>query len=130
MPKLNAWALWSRIAANNVRFEASAEVVETAALYVIRTQLARAENAAQLRAIGEVAGPDAIAAAINGLSPGEASRILVAFDPAAAELKAAHARAALAALILLNPAPEAAPPPQVRQMRRHKAIGARRIRSS
>jgi hypothetical protein len=129
MPKLNVWDLWSRLAANTARFEASAEVAETAALYVICNHLARAQDAAQLRAISDIVGPEAIAAAVDALSPWEAARILTSFDPKAVDLKPSHARVALAAFILSGQAHEA-PAPPARQMRRHKAIGARRIRGA
>lgn len=132
----DGWTLLASMAASKERFLESASLAETTAFLILRNQLALGvRSRGELESVAEAVGPDAMNAALRALAVYEVRRILDNIEPAlgASQLNPADARKLLASLmpgasISDVDAPSFTLPPAL-PMRRHKALGARRIRA-
>lgn len=138
MPPMDGWSLIARIAAQRERFDESAAIAESAAFLILRNQLMLGvQSATDLRSLAQIVGAEAMGAVIRALAPYELRRILANANPAAtANMTTEEARHELASLANVEPGAWSADEldfitvTPLRPMRRHKALGARRIRAA
>lgn len=136
--EIDGWALLSRIAAHTAQFDACDATAELAATLLVRTQLVRgcASEADFVRLV-ETVSPEVMAEVVQELAGYEALRILrnLQLGARAGEAGPEAARRRLLELVRrgwegAEAAAPAGQPPAVRTLRRHRAMGARRIRSA
>jgi hypothetical protein len=146
MTKANGgWTLLARIAANASVFNACDTTAGLSALLLVRSQLVQGvASGNDLKALAEVVGQAAMREVIDNLASYEALRVVDNIGAAGllgASRSAAAARRCLldvleapdGVLELTQPAPvadgaHAAAPMASRALRRHRAMGARRVR--
>lgn len=139
MRRIDGWELIARIAAQRERFSASGSIAETTAFLIVRNQLMLGVRTVEdFRAVGEAIGKEAMASVIRSLASYELRRILENLKPEAAGQHTAEEARRLLARLLPSSAPvrgaeellAANEPilPPTQTLRRHRALGARRVR--
>jgi hypothetical protein len=131
---LDGWAVLARAAANKECFAQSAAIADTTAFLILRNQLMlgvrSGEDVARMTA---AVGPAVMEGAVRALASYEVRRILDNIDAGAARLTPEDARQRLLDFVpnaaARPPAALAFDPPAIQPMRRHKALGARRLRT-
>jgi hypothetical protein len=143
---IDGWTLLARIAASPQAFDACDTTAALSALLLLRSQLVQGvTRRADLAALATVVGPVAMTEVIDNLAGYEALRVIENMGEGEALGPNRSATAARRWLLACLEAPDAVPaaPPQPativeplvtsqassRALRRHSAMGARRVRS-
>jgi hypothetical protein len=146
---IGGWTLLARIAANPAAFDACDTTAALSALLLVRSQLVQGvDSGKSLKALAEVVGDAAMREVIDNLASYEALRVVDNIGAARLLGSSRSAAAARRCLLSVLEAPDrvpepmqappegapsseetfVAPPMASRALRRHRAMGARRVR--
>jgi hypothetical protein len=140
--RIDGWVLMERIAAQPQRFSSCDTTVALAALLVLRNELVQGVTSeAGLLALADVVGQEPMVEVIENLAGYEAVRILANIEGTDRRAPEAARKRLLEIVQQESAEEEEAPEPAavgaqgaaaepVRALRRHRAMGARRIRPS
>lgn len=136
--RIDGWTLMARIAAHPHKFSACAATAGLASLLLVRSQLVQGVATQQdLLDLAEVVGPETLREVVENLAGYEALRVADNIGwsaESAGDRKTAAARRWLISVVRgpeREPAPaKSAPQKSPRTLRGHRAMGAKRVRTT